>query len=121
MIKQLKTTCIMCPMGCALTVREDESGEVSVSGNTCKRGVPYGKQELSAPMRVVTSVVKVKGGGVLSVKTAEPVPKGKIFDVLEQLKTFSAPEDTAIGDVLIENTAGTGASIVATSSPFEGA
>ena len=31
-------TCIGCPLGCAVTVKMQETGEIlSVTGNTCKR------------------------------------------------------------------------------------
>ena len=37
----MKTVCIMCPMGCELTI-EKVKGEIKVSGNTCLRGETYG-------------------------------------------------------------------------------
>ena len=40
--------CISCPVGCRLTVWDDE-GEVKVTGNTCKRGQLYGVQEFTVP------------------------------------------------------------------------
>ena len=41
-MKERLLTCIVCPRGCALTVRLDESGKpLSVSGNACKRGEAY--------------------------------------------------------------------------------
>ena len=39
--------CIMCPKGCRLTVDDD----LNVSGNSCVRGVTYGKQEVTDPRR----------------------------------------------------------------------
>lgn len=53
-------TCISCPMGCRLTARRDDAGNVTVSGFTCKRGEVYGIQEFTCPMRTVTSSVRVK-------------------------------------------------------------
>ena len=39
-------TCINCPVGCRMTVRLSDSGEViSVTGNTCPRGDKYARQE----------------------------------------------------------------------------
>ena len=40
----MNTICIMCPMGCSLTIEEID-GQVVVKGNTCKRGEIYGKEE----------------------------------------------------------------------------
>lgn len=109
----MEFTCIMCPMGCSLKV-EKTDGEVIVSGNTCKRGEMYGKQEFVAPKRVVTSLVRVRGGGVVSVKTADLVDKNRIFDILDLLKTVEAEKPIHIGDVIVENALGTGVNVVAT-------
>jgi len=41
-------TCIVCPIGCRVTVETNESGEViSVCGNTCPRGEAYAKSEVN--------------------------------------------------------------------------
>ena len=72
-------TCIRCPMGCQLTVTMD-GDNVTVTGNTCPRGAEYGKNEVTNPLRTVTSSVRVTGGELplVSVKTAGEIPKGKI-------------------------------------------
>ena len=71
--------CIRCPMGCHLSVTQDENG-CTVTGNTCPRGREYGVQEMTCPTRVVTSSVRVENGRrpVCSVKTATAVPKADI-------------------------------------------
>ena len=51
---------------------------------------------------------------MVSCKTAADIPKGKIFDVTESLKTVKAQAPVAIGDVLLADVAGTGVDIVAT-------
>ena len=53
--------CIVCPKGCHLRVDEDNG--YAVTGNGCPRGAEYGKIELTHPTRVVTSTVKLPGGG----------------------------------------------------------
>ncbi len=108
----MKTTCIMCPMGCALEITE-ENGVISVSGNTCKRGETYGKAEFTCPVRVVTSLVKTPTA-ILSVKTDRPIEKSRIFEVLKALTTLSAPETAKIGDVLAADFLQTGANVVIT-------
>ena len=110
-------TCIRCPMGCHLTV-ETDGDHITVSGNTCPRGEEYGKKEVTAPVRTVTSSVRVDGGTLplVSVKTASDVPKDKTFDVMAEIRACRVNAPVHIGDVLIENAAGTGAAIVATRS-----
>ena len=51
-----------------------------------------------------------------SVKTKKEIPKEKIMDCIRQLKDVHADAPVEIGDVLLENVAGTGADIVATAS-----
>lgn len=108
--------CIGCPMGCPLKV-ETELGQVlKVTGNTCRRGDVYARKEITNPTRIVTSSVLVEGGKqkVVSVKTREDIPKGKIFDVMEALKGVKVQAPIHIGDVIVSNAANTGVDVVAT-------
>ena len=77
----MKTTCIMCPVGCELTI-EKVGDEIKVTGNGCIRGQHYGQSELTNPMRMVTALISTDLG-VLPVKTTDLVPKSKIDDVLK--------------------------------------
>ena len=109
--------CIGCPLGCMLTVEMNGSEVVNVTGNTCPRGKTYAEKEVTNPTRIVTSTVRVKGGDRPSVscKTKSDIPKAKIFEVARVLKDVEAKAPIKIGDVLVENVAGTGVEIVATS------
>ena len=109
-------TCIGCPLGCQIMVELENGEVVSVSGNTCKRGDDYARKEVTSPTRIVTSTVKVSGGNAptVSVKTKSDIPKDKIFDCAKALKEVMVQAPIAIGDVVIENVAGTGVDIVAT-------
>ena len=48
-MEQKKLTCIVCPMGCSLTVTLEGGKVQSVSGNTCPRGAKYGEEECTHP------------------------------------------------------------------------
>ena len=72
-------TCIVCPLGCDLTVELADGKVLSVSGNTCPRGKKYAETECIAPMRTVTSTVRCDDGSLVSVKTDSPIPKEKMF------------------------------------------
>ena len=115
-MEKIELTCINCPMGCPLTVTMENGQVTSVTGNTCKRGEVYAKKEVTNPTRIVTSSVGVEGGKSLrvSVKTREDIPKGKIFDIVKELKGVTVKAPVAIGDVILENVAGTGVDIIAT-------
>jgi CxxC motif-containing protein len=115
-IKEL--TCIGCPMGCQLTVDFDDKNSkvMGVTGNNCKIGERYAQKELTNPTRIVTSSIKVDGGNLamVSVKTESDIPKGKIFDIMKEIHNTKVIAPVKIGDVLIENVAGTNVNIVAT-------
>ena len=105
-------TCIVCPIGCTLTV-EIESGRVeSVRGNTCPRGKIYAENECTNPTRTVTSTVRCSDGTMLAVKTDRAIPKEKIFACMEILNRITAKPPVKIGDVLAADVFG--ANIVAT-------
>lgn len=108
-------TCIQCPMGCPLSVTIDGEN-VSVTGNTCPRGAEYGKKEVTNPTRIVTSSVSVPDGEIarVSVKTANDIPKGKIFEIMEEITRTTVQAPVHIGDVIISNVADTGVNIIAT-------
>lgn len=115
----IELTCISCPLGCPLKVETDEAGHVKgVTGNTCKRGEEYGKKEVSAPVRTVTSTVRLTGGTapVVSVRTQTDIPKEKIFNCMEEIRKVSAAAPVRIGDVILDNIAGTGVKLVATAN-----
>lgn len=115
-MEQKNLTCIGCPLGCLITV-ELENGEViAVTGNTCKRGDDYARKEVTSPTRIVTTTVKVKDGNAptVSVKTKSDIPKDKMFDCVKALKEVIVQAPVTIGDVVLENVAGTGVDIVAT-------
>ena len=115
-MEERKLTCIGCPMGCPLTVTMEAGEVISVTGNTCKRGDIYARKEVTNPTRIVASTVRVTGGDadMVSVKTKEDIPKGKIFDCVEALRDVCVEAPVQIGDVILENVAGTGVDIVAT-------
>ena len=108
--------CIGCPMGCNLKVTVSDNQELTVTGNTCPRGEDYAKKELTDPRRIVTSTVRVTGGHLpaVSVKTAADIPKGKIFECVRQLKDVEMKPPVHIGDIVLENAAGTRVNVVAT-------
>lgn len=113
----MEITCINCPVGCRLNV-ELENGQVaSVSGNACKRGETYAKQECVDPQRMVTAVIPVKGSAApLSVKTRTPIPKKLISACMQELSNANLTAPIAAGSVVIANVCGTGVDVIATKS-----
>ena len=108
-------TCINCPMGCQLDVETLADGTLKVTGNACLRGETYAKQEVTAPVRMVTGLVRVKGTRrPLGVKTKTALPKGQSPDVLATLAATEVVAPVALGDVVVADVCGTGVPVVAT-------
>ena len=110
-------TCILCPRGCAMTVR-GEVGGLQVVGNSCPKGQEYAVNECTNPVRTVTSTVRVNNrkDTMVSVKTAAPVPKEKMMEVMEVLARVRVEEPVRIGDTIVEDILGTGVKVVATAN-----
>lgn len=115
-MKSRELICIGCPLGCQITVMMDGEEIKEITGNTCVRGEEYARKEVLSPTRIVTSTVCLEGGSIcaLPVKTKQDVPKSKIFAVMEELKNVVVQTPVHIGDVVLENAAGTGVPVVAT-------
>ena len=104
--------CIVCPQGCHLKV--DEANDYKVTGNGCPRGAEYGKKELVNPTRVITTTVAIEGGIYrrIPVKTAGDIPKGMIFEIMDEINKVVVKAPVKVGDVIIENVLGTGVNVV---------
>lgn len=111
-MKQL--VCIVCPKGCRMTV--DEENGYAVRGNGCPRGAEYAVKELTHPVRVVTSTVKIKGGphSRCPVKTDRAIPKELIFRAMELLDGVELTSPVRCGQVVLADLFGTGANFVVT-------
>ena len=105
--------CIMCPMGCNLTVKEDK-GEILVTGNGCNRGVMFAKEEMTCPKRIVTTSVKTKNG-VKACKTTAPIPKNLMFECVKEIEKLRLG-DVKFGQIIIKNVLGTGADVIVTAN-----
>lgn len=117
-IKEL--VCIGCPLGCNLKVEIQDDKSIQVTGNTCPRGADYAKKEMTDPRRIVTSSVRVTGGHLpsVSVKTETDIPKDKIFDCVRALKDIELAAPVQIGQIVAENVAGTGVTVIATKNVY---
>ena len=104
--------CIICPRGCGLKVEMEEGRILSITGNSCPRGVKYAEDECCNPQRTVTSTVRCDNGRMISVKTDRPIPKDKVFECMKQINGATAHLPIAIGDVIIEDVFGS--NVVAT-------
>ena len=113
----MKLVCINCPRGCNLNVEEVES-ELIVTGNSCPRGKEYAINEMTNPLRTVTTTVNIKSNKYycLPVITSKPIPKAKIMDVVKALKNVEVKAPIKIGEVIVKNILGLNSDIIAAKS-----
>ena len=116
-MSERKLTCIVCPNGCALTVRE-ENGTITVKGNKCPRGKAFGESEVTCPMRTICSTVRTvfPEAPVLPVRLSCEIPKERIFDVMKEINRVTVTERIGTGDPVIRNVLGLEADVIVTSN-----
>ena len=120
--------CIVCPVGCSLTVKESDVGSaLEITGNRCPRGLSYAQEEIREPKRTLTAtcaLVLGKDAGTRSlyalrrvpVKTSAPCPKEKIPALLAEIYNTKVALPVKLGDVVIADWSGSGINVIATRS-----
>ena len=117
----LQFNCTTCPSECLLTVKvvRDANGAVvevrSVAGNSCPRGDKFAHQELTCPMRVLTTTVAVSGGAeaLLPVRTAEAIPLALHAQAMDLIRGLVVNTPIRMGDVVLEDLLSTNIDLVA--------
>lgn len=120
-IETLQFNCTTCPSECLLTVEaeRDADGHVaavrSVTGNSCPRGDKFAHQELTCPMRVLTTTVAVSSGdeALLPVRTAEAIPLALHAQAMAIIRGLVVEPPIHMGDVILPNLLDTNINLVA--------
>lgn len=119
-IETLKFNCTTCPSECLLTVEverdADGVAEVrSVAGNSCPRGDKFAHQELTCPMRVLTTTVAASGGdeALLPVRTAETIPLALHAQAMDLIRGLVIEAPIRMGDAVLENLLNTNIDLIA--------
>lgn len=120
-IETLQFNCTTCPSECLLTVKvvRDANGAVvevrSVTGNSCPRGDKFARQELTCPVRVLTTTVAVSGGDevLLPVRTAEAIPLELHAQAMALIRGLAVNAPIHMGDVILPNLPDTNINLVA--------
>ncbi len=112
--KPMEIICVACPKGCRLEVQRDGE-EILVTRQGCKRGVEYAINEVRDPRRMVASTVRIEHAShpLLPVYTEQPVPVGKIDDLLALLRGVILTAPVKEGQVVIADAVGTGINVLA--------
>lgn len=117
----LQFNCTTCPSECLLTVEveRDADGHVaavrSVTGNSCPRGDKFAHQELTCPMRVLTTTVAVSSGdeALLPVRTAEAIPLELHAQAMALIRGLVVNAPIHMGDTILPNLLNTIINLVA--------
>ena len=120
-IETLQFSCTTCPSECLLTVEveRDAGGAVvevcSVTGNSCPRGDKFAHQELTCPMRVLTTTVAVSGGdeALLPVRTAEAIPLELHAQAMDLIRGLIVNAPIRMGDVVLKDLLNTSIDLIA--------
>ena len=119
MAGQVKTfNCIICPLGCRLTVKIDEGRVRAVEGNSCQYGEEYAREEATAPRRTLTATVRITGGHLplLPVVSERPLPKDKLLECAASLRMVETAAPVRAGDTIVADILGLGVNMVASRS-----
>ena len=119
-IETLQFNCTTCPSECLLTVgvERNADGNVaevrSVTGNSCPRGDKFAHQELTCPMRVLTTTVAVSGGdeALLPVRTAEAIPLELHAQAMDLIRGLVVEAPIRMGDVVLKDLLNTGIDLI---------
>lgn len=120
-IETLQFNCTTCPSECLLTVELERGADGavvevrSVTGNSCPRGDTFAHQELTCPMRVLTTTVAVSGGdeALLPVRTAEAIPLTVHAQTMDLIRGRIIDAPVRMGDVVLEDLLHTGIDLIA--------
>ncbi len=112
---EIKMICIACPNGCHLTI-DDKSYQVS--GNKCPKGITFAQEELLAPKRGVSSLVKTSlpEYAVVSVRTSQEIAKSQIFDLMRLLDSVVIKDYLPLGSVVLSNVFQSGVDVITTTN-----
>lgn len=117
----LQFNCTTCPSECLLTVEVERGADGavtevrSVTGNSCPRDDKFAHQELTCPMRVLTTTVAVSGGdeALLPVRTAEAIPLELHAQAMNLIRGLVVEAPIRMGDVVLPNLLDTGTDLIA--------
>ncbi|HCL98852.1 MAG TPA: DUF1667 domain-containing protein [Fervidobacterium sp.] len=117
--KKKKIICTNCPLGCKINLVYADADEVEIieaQGNRCKRGLEFAKQEITDPLRVVVTSVRVEDGEIpmASVRSDKPVPLRLMEEIMGVIRQTKVSAPVKRGDIIIENVLNTGANIIST-------
>ena len=85
-------TCTICPSGCQIGWNRVND---TFTGNRCPRGKLFARQEMTDPVRTVTTTVRIHNSDIetlVPVRSIKPVPKDEVINVVRSLNGICLDE-----------------------------
>ena len=100
--------CINCPIGCPLQLVHEGNTIEEISGNDCKRGAKYARQEFTDPRRSFSTTIPIEGAIYprLPVKLSAPIRKEDVLEAARVIRRLSASAPVACGEVVLASLLG---------------
>ncbi|NLG29290.1 MAG: DUF1667 domain-containing protein [Chloroflexi bacterium] len=114
MDEQRRFVCVTCPVGCNIEARVRDGQLLTIVGNRCARGVDFVREEITAPRRMLTTTVRVRGGALplVPVRSTAPLPKGRLLEVAAHLRGLLLDAPVEEHQLVCADVLGTGVDIV---------
>ncbi len=95
--------CILCPKGCRIETVQGNNRKLCVTGNKCPRGIQFAEQEMTEPMRIVTTTVKDDNGKLIPVRSSGMIPINKMVKYVEGCKEVIFDKNSGNIKIALEN------------------
>jgi len=100
--------CIACPVGCPLQLVHEGDTIREISGNNCKRGAKYARQEFTDPRRSFSTTIPIEGAiyARLPVKISAPIRKEDVLEAARVVRGLSTSAPVVRGEVVLTSLLG---------------
>lgn len=117
-MRDTELICVNCPKGCRVTVHLEDDEIIEIEGHSCKEGLSYAEQEITRPMRILTSTVRIDGAvnRVLPVITESEIPLDIWREAMSEIKGLRVTAPVEINNVIVSDFMGTGVNLIASRS-----
>ena len=107
--------CVTCPMGCTMHVVVADGQVQAVTGQSCKRGIAFAREEVLSPHRMLTTTVTVRNGTLplAPVRSRSPLPKALLLPAAAELRKIVLCAPVQQGQLVTANILGSGIDIIA--------
>ena len=114
--------CILCPLGCNMSVQIEGEKVIDVQGNKCKKGAAHAEREIFAPVRVLTTTMRTDNAEtpLLPVRSNREIPRERLLECMRLISKHVVNGPITLGQAVMENILGLGVDMIACRSlPLE--